>query len=170
MTITQILKSITSKLCECIGIDKCNNWATQRMDGAVFDANKNNGAYIGINAMHAPNGYIRLLSEISFSRLALGSCKKFFEFEASFAAVVWANGIASPTELMDKLLHDISKCSLNPFKADLIIDSANFVFDDIFKEETASPEQFPAGLTAAKVSFTIKCKLSNCELTAPICD
>lgn len=108
-TITETLKEITKSISTCVGIDTCNNWAVQRTDGGVFDANYNNGNYIGIDAMRAPNGYTRLLGEYAFSRAGVGSCNNVFEIEATFAAVVWATNKATPTELLDKLLFDISR-------------------------------------------------------------
>jgi hypothetical protein len=169
-TITDIFQDATKQICACIGIDTCYNWAVQRADGMVYNANKPNGEYIGIDAMRAPSGYVRLASEYDISTANVGSCRSVFEVSAEFVAVIWASRAGVPNKLLDKLMYDISRYKINGRqKPEITMNGASFVFDEIFKEETAMPEQFPAGLDIAKVSFTITYKVSACDITAPEC-
>ena len=169
-TITDIFQDATKQICTCIGIDTCYNWAVQRADGMVYNANKPNGECIGIDAMRTPSGYVRLASEYDISIANIGSCKNVFQVSAEFVAVVWASRVGVPNKLLDKLMYDISRCKISGTqKPQITINGASFIFDEIFKEETAMPEQFPAGLDIAKVSFTITYKVSACDITAPEC-
>lgn len=171
MTATEILKDITKQIATCIGLPACNNWAAQRADGAVFDGNTPNGGFLGIDNATAPNGYIRLNSELDFTTLSIGSCRNLQLITAEFAAVLWANA-SSPTGLMDNAIFRLMQCkpkgSIYNYPK-ITIERANYDFDSIFEEETAKPAVVPNGLTLAKVTFTVEVSVSACDITAPAC-
>lgn len=170
MTLTDIIKDITAQLCECTGIDKCNNFAIQRGDGMVYDGNKANGGYIGIDATRAPSGYVRIAGEIDLGGDTLGSCRGVPMVTVPLVIVQWAYNQPTPQALADALLHAIYNCRFTgAYKPTLSIDGLNFVFDEILTEETSAPPQFPAGLSAAKASVTLSVRVKLCDLTPPTC-
>lgn len=170
MTITEIIKDITAQICECAGIDKCNNFAIQRADGAVFDGNTANGAYIGIDATRAPSGYVRIAGEIEFSGDSLGSCRKVPTVSVPLVIVRWAYNQPYPQALADGLISAINQCKITgQYKFILQVEGLNFVFDEILAEETAQQPQFPAGLSAAKMTLTLSFRVPLCNITPPAC-
>lgn len=170
MTITDIIKDITAQICDCIGIDECRNFAIQRGDGMVYDGNRANGDYIGIDATQAPSGYVRIAGEIDLGDNALGSCKGVPLVTVPLVVVRWAYNQPNPQSLADGLLYALNGCRITgAYKPTITVESLNFVFDEILAEETNNPPQFPAGLTAAKASVTMRVRVPLCDLTAPAC-
>lgn len=170
MTITDIIKDITAQICDCIGIDECRNFAIQRGDGMVYDGNRANGDYIGIDATQAPSGYVRIAGEIDLGDNALGSCKGVPLVTVPLVVVRWAYNQPNPQSLADGLLYALNGCRITgAYKPTITVESLNFVFDEILAEETANPPQFPAGLTAAKASITLRVRVPLCDITPPAC-
>ena len=173
MSITDIFKDITKQLAVGAGVPSCNNWAIQRGDGNIFDGNASDGAHLGINQLDAPNGYIRVLSQLDFSTQNIGSCRNLVEASCEFALVTWAQTDQPPTELMDFALYNIAKTKIRPngYNIPTIdIDRASFVFDEIYSEETATnPTTPPNGLVLAKVFFTVRVKIAYCDIALPAC-
>ena len=173
MTIADIFKDITKQIAVGAGVPTCNNWAYQRGDGNIFDGNESDGAHLGINQLDAPNGYIRVTSEFDFAAQSIGSCRNLVEVSCEFALVTWQQTTQPPAELLDKALYNIAKTKISPngYNHPIIdIDRGNFVFDEIYSEETATtPTTPPNGLVLAKVVFTVRVKVAYCDLSLPAC-
>jgi len=173
MTITDIFKDITKQLAVGAGVPTCNNWAIQRGDGNIYDGNESDGAHLGINQLDAPNGYIRVLSQLDFSTQNIGSCRNLVEASCEFALVTWAQTNQPPTQLMDTALYNIAKTKIRPNgynHPNIEIERASFIYDEIYSEETATtPTTPPNGLVLAKVFFTVRVKIAYCDISLPVC-
>jgi len=173
MTITDIFKDITKQLAVGAGVPTCNNWAIQRGDGNIYDGNESDGAHLGINQQDAPNGYIRVLSQLDFSTQNIGSCRNLVEASLEFALVTWAQTNQPPTQLMDTALYNIAKTKIRPNgynHPNIDIERASFIYDEIYSEETgAAVTTPPNGLVLAKVVFTVRVNVAFCDLSLPAC-